>query len=504
MGALSNYFPLGLGTSRLPVKNLTDLEGIDRSAKLILKTLDTGINYIDTSYPYSGGAAHAALKLAFAQTKKTYSVTVKVLCQSDRTADDARRRVESQFKSLGIDRAGFFLCWSISSFEQFIEFTRNGGIYDGAQKLKDEGVIDHICCSLHASTVDSIKIIESGLFEAATISFNLANAVQTLPLLDAALEHNVDVAVMNPLGGGGIPQNPEFFSFAQAPGEDTITAALRFAKSHPAVKIVLSGLNNENELEENHKALTNKSNEQDFERLTRVINRVKDIDGYCVNCHYCDECPIGIPVSKIMDKHNRLLFPNIETQDYRRQDSELLKNINLFFGQAGADNNNEWFPVSYENPCIRCKQCEMKCTQKLKIADSLDEMYERAHECGFVFQSRKDRLHELLLKSNKNYKTVGLYPKDKYADLVVKLFKSFFGEPAFNWVAFNSDSGMWGKTIDGLMIHAPSEIPSLKPDIIIVCNYTYDNEIYNDLQKYKDDGIEVVKLHRETDVPWVF
>jgi len=63
---------------------------------------------------------------------------------------------------------------------------------------------------------------------------------------------------------------------------------------------------------------------------------------------------------------------------------------------------------------------------------------------------------------------------------------------------------MWGRVSDGLMIHAPSEISQIKPDIIVVCNYTYQEEIFRDLQHYDDTGIKIVKLHRETDVPWVF
>jgi predicted aldo/keto reductase-like oxidoreductase len=503
MGILSDYFTMGLGTSRLPIKSPNDTEGIEKSAMLILDALDAGVRYIDTAYPYAAGGAHAALKLAFAQTSKPYSVTVKVLHQTDKTADEARRRAEHQLTSLGIDKAAFFVCWCIPGYGQFREIMRKGGVYDGAQKLKDEGLISHICCSLHASASDSIKIIESGVFEAATVSFNLANAIGIIPVLDAALKHQVDIAVMNPLGGGGIPQNPAFFAFAQATGEDTVTAALRFAKSHPAVKIVLSGISNIRELAENHQALAEKSAEPDSGRLVRVINNIKDIVGYCVNCRYCEGCPANIPIAKIMDRRNRLLFPDIVTQDYRRTEAGLLQNINLFFGQAHMEDSGEWFPVSSENPCVQCGQCEKKCTQKLPIIESLKDMYNRAEKCGFSLKAQETRLRELL--GDKNFKRVGLYPKDRFADAVMKLYEKFFGKPDFEWIVFNSDPTMRGRVSDGLVIHSPDEIPAIKPDIIIVCNYTYAEEIYNDLRHFQEEaGTEIVKLHRENDVPWVF
>jgi hypothetical protein len=502
MGILDNYFNMGLGTSRLPIKDINDKSGIEKSAQLILKALDNGVRYIDTSYPYSAGGAHAALKLAFEQTQNPYAVTVKINYQHDETADEARRRVENQLKTLGIEKAAFCICWCIPSYECFLKITRKNGIYDGALKLKTEGLIGHICCSLHASPEDSIKIIESGAFEAATISFNLANSLQTIPVLDAALKYNVDVSVMNPLGGGGIPQNPAFFSFAQAAEENTVTAALRFAGSHPAVKIVLCGLNNERELTENLKAFTEKSPEPASERIIRVTGRVKDIDGYCVNCHYCDGCPAGIPVSKLMNKRNRLLFPNIIAQNYKRTDPELLENINFFSGQSNTENSDEWFPISYENPCIKCGNCEKVCTQKLQVIKNLSDTYERAKKCGYSLEYREERLRGLLV--GKGYKRVGLYPKDRFADLVIKLYSRFFGEPDFEWVVFNSDANMWGRVVDGLTIHAPNDILEIKPDIIIVCNYTYQEEIYKDLKQYETDGIRITKLHRDTDMPWVF
>jgi ABC-type Fe3+-hydroxamate transport system substrate-binding protein len=63
---------------------------------------------------------------------------------------------------------------------------------------------------------------------------------------------------------------------------------------------------------------------------------------------------------------------------------------------------------------------------------------------------------------------------------------------------------MWGETSGGLPVHSPDEIIELKPDIIIVCTYKYDRKIFEGLKHYEADGIIIVKLHRETDVPWVF
>jgi predicted aldo/keto reductase-like oxidoreductase len=399
---------------------------------------------------------------------------------------------------MGLERAAFFTCWTIFSFDIFMEIMKKGGVYEGAQKLKDEGIIDHICFSTHAHPPDIIKIIESGAFEGITLSYNLTNALIMQPILDAAHKHNIDVAVMNPLGGGIIAQNPGFFDFALATGDNNVAqAAMRFVRAHPAVKIVLSGLSSETEISENISAFTDKNTEPDTERLNRVLGSVKSLNGFCTGCNYCEGCPEKIPISEIMRKRNALLFGSKET--YNRKEPELVKNIKLFYAHLSA---NEWFPDSAENPCTQCGQCEAKCTQKLDIVDSVADIFERAGKVGFSLAARKERLHGILV--GKGLKRVGLYPNGGFANLIVELFPRFFGEPPFEWLQFNSDPKMWGEMSGGLPVHSPDEIIELKPDIIIVCTYKYDKEIFEGLKHYEAKGIKILKLHRDTDVPWVF
>ena len=66
--------------------------------ELVIYALDCGVNYIDTSYTYSAGMAQTVLREAFAHSRKPFGVTVKIMRNMDKTADDARRRVELQLK----------------------------------------------------------------------------------------------------------------------------------------------------------------------------------------------------------------------------------------------------------------------------------------------------------------------------------------------------------------------------------------------------------------------
>jgi predicted aldo/keto reductase-like oxidoreductase len=490
----SKYFPLALGTNRFPIKSANDTEGIEKSALIIKKALECGIKYIDTAYSYSAGGALQAISEATKLTDIPFDFTVKCFYTGDYTADDARKRAEMQLQMIGKNYTEYFVCWNITSYDMFEALIKPGAIYDGALKLKKDGIIGHICASLHVPPEDQVKIIKSGLFEGVTVSYNLLNALTMQCVLDAALEENVGVAVMNPLAGGIIPQNPEVFGYANFDGDkDVNTGALRFVKSHPAVNIILSGVNSESELLQNINTFTAENLISDEERLKSVLSRPASIDHYCSGCHYCKNCPKKIDIFEIMQRRNRLLFKPQET--YNRSEIRLVQNINMFY-------YSNWKPETTENPCIKCGICEKKCTQHLNIIDSVADMYARAAESGYSIEGEHNRLKEIC--GGGEYDKIGLYPSGGFANKIIDVWGAVYPDKKPEWVQFNSNTALCGNPSGGMPVYHSTEILNQKPDIIIVCSYKYQDEIYADLEKYKKDGIEIVKLHRENDVPWVW
>ena len=91
-----------------------------------------------------------------------------------------------------------------------------------------------------------------------------------------------------------------------------------------------------------------------------------------------------------------------------------------------------------------------------------------------------------------------------FANLIIQLYEEFFGEAEFKWLYFNSNPKMWGQIVDKSIVHGPGEIPELRPDFILICSYSYDNEIFESLRQYEKYGVRLEKLHRDGEVPWVF
>lgn len=500
MSIFGRHFPLGLGTSRFPISGPNDSAGIEKSIKLVHEALEGGVTYVDVGYNYSAGMAPFVLKQAFQQTARPFSVTAKVMYGQDRTADDARRRIELYLKTMGLEKAQYFTCWTIWNYGIFENIMKKGGIYEGALRMKEEGLIDHICCSLHAVPDDIIKIIESKAFEGITISYSMLNAANMRPVLDSAYANDIGVAVMNPLGGGVIAQNQDYFSFSCGNRDEnnTIHAALRFVKAHPAVDIVLGGVKSTEELKDSMSVFTRPDPEPHEERLERVMSSVASLEGFCTGCKYCEGCPQGIPTSAIMQARNALLFEPAATYN-RTEPEELLYHIQMF---RPLLHDEGWLPETSKNPCLKCGKCEKQCTQNLGIIEAVEDTYQRTERTYFTKEAHKERLKELIYQ--KGYQKVGLYPNGGFSNLIIRLYEGFFGRADFEWLQFNSDPKMWGQTADGREVHGPAEIPDLQPDLILICTYKYDQDILDSLRQYEKYGVKLEKLHREDEMPWVF
>jgi len=497
MGIFEYKFPLGFGTNHFNVSGVDDLEGIERSARLVLHALDSGVKYIDTSHTYSRGMSHSVLKRAFQLTSQPFDVTVKSQLGMDFTSDDTIRRVEGSLTAMGINRATHFICWNITSYFDFEEIMRKGGIYEGADKCKREGLIDHIGFSTHAPIQDIKRIIASGMFEAVTLSYSLLNSAHMNSVLDVAQDYGVGVVVMNPLGGGIIPQNRDYFAFVRNEQENnTVQAALRFVASQPGVDIVLAGPSSIEEFEENYSAFVDENTENDTKRITRVNAKLKTLESFCTGCHYCDGCPVNIPVYEYMQSRNNLLFE--PAPYYRQSEPELCKNIWMF---KKLSNDFSIIPDTPENPCIRCGKCEKKCTQNLKIMDALDDTYTRIMKTSYSLKARKERLNSLL--GNKSYKKIGFYPGGGYTSTCNKKFFNLVDESGFEKVAFDSNPKLWGTQNGDMEIYSPDAILDIRPDCILICNFLYSDEIFEQIKHYQDYGIDILKLHDTDDVPWV-
>lgn len=329
-------------------------------AEVVRYASEKGINYFDTAPGYCDDKSEEIFGIAFKNMPNPFYVSTKSANWSDKTSDDVVRRCETSLKRMGVAKINFFHMWCILNLDHYKKVMAPGGPYEGALRLKREGLIDHICISTHADGKEISQIVGEGFYEGILLGYNATNFAFRQEGIAAAYAQNMGVVTMNPLGGGIIPQNPAFYSFLNENSEDTLAqAALKFNISHKEISVTLAGMGSKEEIDENIKA-AQEYNEVTGKQLAEYKKHLNSsLDSLCTGCGYCDSCPAGIPIPKFMDSYNSKIITS--------NDIDVINKLNYHWGlkpkQAGD--------------CTECGQCEKLCTQHLPIIKRLKEIKKR-------------------------------------------------------------------------------------------------------------------------------
>jgi uncharacterized protein len=349
---------LGFGGMRF--ENHNDLDGC---AEMLKYAYDKDVNYFDTAPLYVYDKSEIIFGLALKEMKKTrekkpFYVSTK---SAKTTPAEVRRELETSLKRLNVDYIDFYHFWCVLTWQEYQQ-TKSNGVLKEFEKLKAEGLIKHICVSTHLNGEEIKKLLHDYPFESILLGYSAMNFAYRDTGLDAAANLNRGVAVMNPLGGGIIPQNPKLFNFLKnRPDETVVEAALKFLVNDTRIAVTLVGMGNKNHIDQALKAV-NEFQPIPQSSIKKMRDSLKDnFNELCTSCQYCDDCPQQIPSPKIMDVYNHCMFGVDETEIINR----------LRFAWA----------VELENhgldKCTKCGYCESLCTQKLPIAERIQAVQKR-------------------------------------------------------------------------------------------------------------------------------
>ena len=496
---------LGWGTNRFAPADLKDQAGLERAAELLIDGVKQGINYIDCGYTYSMGKAEEIVSIALKELQRggypCYTST-KVMYKQDPTASMARQRLERSLRKMGVERVTFGFAWEICSYDEFAQMTQHGKLYESLAQAKNEGLIEHICFSSHATVKDTIRIIESGYFEGCTISCNILNVDFYEELFETAKKCGVGIFTMNSLGGGVIPKLnlggggiQELNSAAGESQKSLAKMALEELYAHEKITTCLSSMKDMKELHENLSAFQTES----APLITCGIER-SSLEPFCTKCRYCAGCPVGLPISDIMYAYNNLIFSDL-TEGYGKYNTsapEQLFNPRFF--------NYTAIPESEENPCLHCGRCEQKCTQGLPVMERIDWFYQKASEGCYTKRQRRERLMKKIKKNG--YKSVCFFPAGNYTQYVIEDCFRFFGDFLDEIYIVDNNERLWGQKIvvanRNIPILAPRELSTLRPELILISNFFFGEEIYQQLLSSEPitEETTILKLHEPGDIPW--
>ncbi len=349
---------IGLGTMRY---NEEDIKAgrLEKCAEIPLYALEKGINYWDTAPFYCHDKSEIVTGIALSQVNRSdVYVTSKTNFNTigyNPTRDDFRRRLETSLERLHTDYIDFYHMWCLLNLESWEKHMES--IYAFFEEAKSEGLIRNIVFSSHMQGNDIEKVVATDKFKGMLIGYNALNYRFRQSGIKAAHEKGMGVVVMNPLGGGMIPQNPEAFQYLAEGTDLTVPqAALRFVASHKEITITLAGCTTKEHIDDAVKAVEGLE-ERPAEEVTKLYeDKGVSLNNLCTGCSYCDNCPKGIPIPKYMDAYNQKIFTGREKAIDDRLDAQW---------DLTRDKAKE---------CIACGKCERACTQHLPIIERLREI----------------------------------------------------------------------------------------------------------------------------------
>ena len=344
---------LGFGGMRF-----ANVDDHDECIKMMVTAAQGGINYFDTAPEYFGIRSEIAFGKGLAELRRLnlpYYCATKTFSSTEK---DVRTEIEAQLKRLDIPAIDFYHIWCITSLEEWQE-RKKDGVLDVFRKLKEEGLIKHICISSHLIGDEIKELLLEGVFEGVLFGYSALDYRAMEAAFSAIKEKKLGAVIMNPLGGGIITDHPDRFAFLKRGDEGIVPAALNFLWDHKETTVALVGFQTEAQVKEALDAVNayQPRSEEELEAVKSASSG--SLVEICTGCAYCDDCPEDIPIPEYMDVYNqKMLAKSVEPL------TAMKNRLTMHWGiepKKAAD-------------CTACGICEKACTQHIPIIERLKEV----------------------------------------------------------------------------------------------------------------------------------
>ncbi len=350
---------LGFGCMRFP-QNPDGSICEPEAEKMLDTAIQAGVSYIDTAYPYHNGDSEPFVgRVLKKYDRSRLFLATKLPVWNVKTLDDAKRLFQEQLDRLQTDYVDFYLlhCLDKEKWQLVLDL----GLIPYFEEMKKEGKIRFFGFSFH----DDFEVFKTILtyrdWDFCQIQYNYVDTdIQAGDRgYELAEELGVPLVIMEPVKGGSLAALPEevtepFRSYK--PDASISSWALRWVASKPNVKVVLSGMSDMEQVNDNlqtfgsFQPLSLREKELVADVAAAIKKRTKN---GCTGCAYCMPCPFGVNIPQNFRIWNDLsMYGNVNRtrQAYFKELEE----------SARADQ------------CQKCGKCEEVCPQSLSIRENLE------------------------------------------------------------------------------------------------------------------------------------
>lgn len=355
---------LGYGCLRFPKKgNAIDQE---KTEQLLQLAYDSGVNYFDTAYIYTGSEVALGKFLAKGYREKVY-IADKIPHYLVKKAEDFDAYFNEMLKRLQTDYIDYFLLHMLNDINSFRRL-EGLGLREWIEKQKEAGKIRRIGFSFHGTTEMYLQVLNAYDWDFTQVQYNYMDEHSQAGRrgVEAAYEKGIPMIIMEPLRGGklvqGLPESAKKMMEREEHHYSPAEWGLRWLYNQKEIAVVLSGMNEQEQVAENVRIASEAAIEQMREQEMAFIENVKtEIRKYikvpCTGCGYCQPCPAGVDIPSCFGAYNTKF-----TDGYVKAMTEYLRCTTLKTTPTNA------------SLCMKCGKCETHCPQSLPIRDYLEDV----------------------------------------------------------------------------------------------------------------------------------
>lgn len=356
---------LGMGAMRLPV-----IDGNDNTVnepavfEMVDRAMEQGVNYYDTAWGYHGGNSELVMGRALRRyPRDRFYLADKFPGYDLSNMDKVEEIFNRQLEKCQVDFFDFYLFHNVCEMNIDAYLDPTHGIYEYLKQQKENGRIKHLGFSAHGSVEtmkrfldDYGKDMEFCQIQLNYLDWTLQDAKAKVDLLHS---WNIPIWVMEPLRGGRLANLPEtqLAQLAALRPEETAPGwAFRFLQAVPGVTVILSGMSNLAQMNENLETFA-KDAPLNMEETETLLASASELLGNktvpCTACRYCTGyCPQALDIPTLLRLYN----------DHSFSGGGFLAPMAL------ASMSKEKWPSA----CIGCRSCERVCPQQIKISETMD------------------------------------------------------------------------------------------------------------------------------------
>ena len=361
---------LGMGAMRLPVIDGNDgVVDEKAAAEMVDYAMSQGVNYYDTAWGYHEGNSELVMGRALKKyPRESFYLADKFPGYDLANMPKVKEIFPKQLEKCQVEYFDFYLFHNVCEMNIDAYLDEKYGIYEYLKEERDAGRIRHLGFSAHGSYDVMKRFLEAYgkdmefcQIQLNYLDWSFQDAKAKVELLK---EYNIPVWVMEPLRGGKLAKLDEADEAklkALRPDEGIPAWAFRFLQSIPEVKVVLSGMSDMDQLEDNIATFAEDKplSDQEMTTLLGIADEmVKKIVLPCTACRYCTtHCPQGLDIPYLLSLYNEHCFTG---------------------GGFIAPMVLQSIPEDKQpSACIGCRSCEAVCPQQIKISEAMADFVQR-------------------------------------------------------------------------------------------------------------------------------